>query len=377
MLVMKDLLNPLIQHLIDGILTIDEDGCIEAIDSSACALFQRSFEEVVGQNINFLMWPAGADRNYLLFTGACSRDVEVEGIRKDNSFFLARLCIRAMQHAVHHCYTCFINVLPSTAIPSPKYKSLLTERLAALQIDKDRLSKSLESEQERGRFKSRLVAMASHEFRTPLSAIQLSAALIEKYARLNDYQNLFQHVGKIRGYVIHLTAVLTDFLSLERLDTGKVETIYTTFDVAELGRELTEEMQQTAKPQQQIIYEHFGEVTEICLDKALLKNCIINLISNAIKYSGNDTHIRFCTVVTPAAFLITVSDNGIGIPESDQSQLFEPFFRARNTNNIDGTGLGLHIVKRYVQLMDGQISCQSTEHSGTTFTLRFPPGQVL
>ncbi|RYG10337.1 MAG: ATP-binding protein, partial [Chitinophagaceae bacterium] len=107
------------------------------------------------------------------------------------------------------------------------------------------------------------------------------------------------------------------------------------------------------------------------LDHNLLKNCIINLISNAIKYSGENTMIQFNTILKEKELIVEVKDNGIGIPEADKVNLFEPFFRAHNTGDIPGTGLGLNIVKRYVGLMNGTVVCETEQNKGTTFTLHF------
>src|SRR5476649_1866994 len=127
-------------------------------------------------------------------------------------------------------------------------------------------------------------------------------------------------------------------------------------------------MQLIAKQNQNIIYQHTGISSMINLDQNLLKNCIFNLISNSIKYSGENTFIEFNTEINEDNYIITVKDNGIGIPETDQKHLFEAFFRAHNTGNISGTGLGLNIVARYTALMNGSIEFKSSINKGTLFT---------
>jgi signal transduction histidine kinase len=119
------------------------------------------------------------------------------------------------------------------------------------------------------------------------------------------------------------------------------------------------------------VYQHTGLASQVFLDPALLKNAAINLVANAIKYSGENTFIEFNTEVNDTQVCITVKDNGIGIPEEEQINLFEPFFRAHNTGTIPGTGLGLNIVKRYIELMGGKVTCQSAQHKGTSITLIF------
>jgi signal transduction histidine kinase len=125
------------------------------------------------------------------------------------------------------------------------------------------------------------------------------------------------------------------------------------------------------KQKQLIVYEHQGTTRQVYLDPNLLKNCVINLISNAIKYSGEDTMIQFYSIVKEGELIMEVKDNGIGIPSTEMVNLFEPFFRAHNTGDIPGTGLGLNIVRRYVNLMNGTCTCESEQNKGTTFRLNF------
>ncbi len=131
-------------------------------------------------------------------------------------------------------------------------------------------------------------------------------------------------------------------------------------------------MQMIAKQNQNIIYQHTGTSSIIKLDQNLLKNCVINLIANAIKYSGENTFIEFNTEINEHNCIVMIKDNGIGIPETDQKHLFEAFFRAHNTGNIPGTGLGLNIVARYTDLMNGKIDFKSNVNHGTLFTITFP-----
>ena len=247
----------------------------------------------------------------------------------------------------------------------------LQSLIAQLQKAKAEVSLSLVKEKELNQLKSRFVSMASHEFRTPLSSIQLSASLIEKYAQEYQNPNISKHVSKIKLGIGNLTNILNDFLSLERLEAGKIKSQEEAFDLVNLSEEITEEMQLFAKENQNIIYQHTGKTSNVILDANLLKNCIINLISNAIKYSGENTFIEFNTEINENQCLVMISDNGIGIPIDDQKHLFEPFFRANNTGSIPGTGLGLNIVNRYIKLMNGNIEFESAQNKGAKFTLIF------
>jgi len=248
----------------------------------------------------------------------------------------------------------------------------LTDSVAAIEISRGQLSDSLDKEKQLNILKSRFVSMASHEFKTPLTSIQLSASLIGKLAIEFDNLALKKYTETIKNAVKNLTNILNDFLSLELLETGKIKPILIQIDVVNFAEEITEEMQSLAKTEQRIVYHHTGIARLATVNPSLLKNSLINLISNAIKYSGPDSLIEFFTKVTKDYFTIIVKDNGIGIPKKDQVHLFEAFFRAHNTGNIPGTGLGLNIVKRYTALMNGKIKFKSKENIGTSFVITFP-----
>ncbi|OAQ42309.1 histidine kinase [Pedobacter psychrophilus] len=252
----------------------------------------------------------------------------------------------------------------------------LTDSVAAIEISRGQLSESLDKEKQLNILKTRFVSMASHEFKTPLTSIQLSASLIGKLAIEFDNPMLKKYTETIKNAVKNLTNILNDFLSLELLETGKIKPILIQLDVVKFSEEITEDMQSLAKTQQSIVYHHTGNGRIATFNPSLLKNSLINLISNAIKYSGPDSSIEFYTKITKDNFTIVVKDNGIGIPKKDQIHLFQAFFRAHNTGNIPGTGLGLNIVGRYTTLMNGKIKFKSKENIGTSFTLTFPIKQV-
>jgi PAS domain S-box-containing protein len=387
------LLFAIIENAIDGIITIDEWGKIESINPSACKLFSYSPAETIGQNITMLMPPPGKERpddyvnNYkrteiarMIGTGR-----EVTGLKKDGTIFPFRLGLSAVQYSGRRIYTGFVHDLSREKAAEQQlmeYAAGLEQQVAertrsliatvkAVEQAKEEVSATLKKEKELGLLKSRFVSIASHEFRTPLTSIQLSASLIEQYALPFKSTPIAKHAAKIQHSVGNLTAILNDFLSLEKLESGKEKPSFGEFDLVKLAEGLTEEMQTMAKPQQNIIYQHTGTNSMITLDQNLLKCCIMNLIANAIKYSGENTFIDFNTEIRSDACIITIKDNGIGIPETDQKHLFEAFFRAHNTGTIPGTGLGLNIVARYTELMKGSIHFKSQVNQGTIFTIKF------
>lgn len=248
----------------------------------------------------------------------------------------------------------------------------LTDSVAAIEHSREKVSQSLEKEKELNILKSRFVTMASHEFKTPLTSILLSAEMIGKLADQFESPVLKKLTDTIKASTKNLTSILNDFLSLELLETGKISPILSEFDVVTFSEDITADMQLLAKTQQQIIFNHTGKGRKVTLNPSLLKNSLINLISNAIKYSGEDSLIEFSTKITKSHFVVVIKDNGIGIPKNDQKHLFSAFFRAHNTGNIPGTGLGLNIVHRYTNLMNGVIKFESKINEGTTFTITFP-----
>ncbi len=388
------LLNAIIQNAIDGIITIDDRGKVESINPAACKLFLYTPEEVIGNNVSMLMpEPYHGEHDGYLHRYQQTGDPhiigtgrEVTGLRKDGTRFPFRLGVSEVQYSGRKIYAGFIHDTSHQREAEDRLREyaihleeLVEERtlslrnsLEALQQAKEEVSLSLEKEKELGQLKSRFVSMASHEFRTPLSAIQLSSSLIDKYAQPFDNPNIKKHIARIKNAVSNLTTILNDFLSLEKLEAGKVEPLFTEFDLVKLAEEITEEMQTVAKENQNILYQHTGTTSTIKLDQNLVKNCVLNLIGNAIKYSGENTFIEFNTEINEKGCIITVKDNGIGIPDTDQKHLFEAFFRAHNTGNIPGTGLGLNIVARYANLMHGKIDFESNVNQGTLFTISFP-----
>lgn len=232
------------------------------------------------------------------------------------------------------------------------------------------LKQALEKEKELSELKSRFVSMASHEFRTPLSTILSSAYLVSKYTTTEDQHKRDKHIQRIIVSVNLLTDILNEFLSVGKIEEGKIQVRCTDINVKELVDTLISELKPILKAGQQIVYYHKGN-DHIILDPSLLKHIIINLIANAIKFSPEQSEILIGTEVMAQQFMLTVKDNGIGIPEEDQQHLFERFFRATNVTNIQGTGLGLHIVAKYAELMNGTIECQSKVGEGTSFQTTF------
>ncbi len=388
------LLKAIIDNAIDGLINIDEFGTIESINPAACELFEYQENEIIGQNISKLMAKAEAVKHegYISQyqkTGNArilGSIRELIGLKKNGRQFPFRLGVSVVKYAGRVIFAGFIHDLTKEKQSEALLKDYaaqleeqvqertvsLQETVYILQQTKEELSLSLEKEKELNKLKSRFVSIASHEFRTPLNLIQLSSSLIEHHAAPYKNQSIDKHVGKIKLAVLNIAAILNDFLSLEKVDSGMVDPEYIEFNLLDFATEIADEMKVMLKDSQKIIYKHIGKSEFIKLDPHLLKNCIIILLDNAVKYSGRKSAIYFYTKIQRKNCTIRVCDDGIGIPEPDQKHLFQAFFRAHNTGKIAGNGLGLSILTRYTQLMNGKISFRSRVNKGTLFSLRFP-----
>jgi hypothetical protein len=247
---------------------------------------------------------------------------------------------------------------------------VLQEALSEIEKSRAELCEALEKEKELNELKSRFLSMASHEFRTPLTTILSSASLIPEYPATEQQNNRLKHIDRIKSAVNNLNDILSDFLSLSKIEEGKVEANFIAFNLKNLFTEIVDEMKGICKKEQEIIYVHKGD-RSVKLDPKLLRNVLNNLISNAIKFSDEGKKITIKTTTSKTKIFVEISDEGMGISYEDQQHLFQRFFRGSNATNIQGTGLGLSIVERYVELMHGKIIMESQIEKGTTFTLTF------
>jgi len=252
----------------------------------------------------------------------------------------------------------------------------LKETIAALESANKKLKKAeretrdaLSKERELNELKSRFVSMASHEFRTPLSSILSSVSLIDKYIEIEMPDKAAKHIERIRLSVKNLTDILNDFLSLGKLEEGKIEILTERVYLRDFIDRLVSQFEGTLRHDQRIIVS-IKDDPEIYTDEKLLRNILINLLSNASKYSSEGKTIQIKIEEESDEISFYVIDDGMGIPEDEQQHLFERFFRAKNATNIQGTGLGLNIVSKYVDLLKGKISFHSKLNQGTVFIFK-------
>jgi len=240
----------------------------------------------------------------------------------------------------------------------------LAEHVAALEA-------ALTKEQELRLLKSRFVAMASHEFRNPLTTIMSSNNLLRDYGDRMSPERRIIHMERIEGAVNQMLYMLDDMLVIGRVETGMLNLNQSEFSLAELSNTIVEELRQMYPDSHQLIFECYYD-SMVFADQKLIRYVIVNLLTNALKYSpdGGDVVLRLAR--EHEQILIQVEDRGIGVPEQDKAALFGAFHRASNVGEIEGTGLGLTIVKQAVELHHGSISFESQVGLGTVFTVALP-----
>lgn len=397
----------LFNHASIGIILVNRGGAIVMINPFANKQFGYSNHELIGKNIEFLI-PQRFHKAHVGHRAGFEKKPEnrsmgsgldLFALRKDGTEFPIQISLGHF-HNEEGAFTlayvfddtdrksneiALLQQQEQMVLVNAKMKELnellevkvtqrtqmLQETMNELELSRDNLEQALAKEKKLNDMKSRFVSMASHEFRTPLSTILSSVTLLSKYVYSEEQPKREKHIERIKGAVTNLTDILNEFLSLGKIEDGKVEPKWIAFDMTAAVHAVIRQMEPLRKNGQYLKHLHNGN-PEVVLDPGLLKNILINLISNAVKFSPENSVIEITTESKEIGISLSIKDKGIGISKEDQEHLFERFFRGSNATNIQGTGLGLHIVSRYIQLMKGSIQCISTLEAGTTFVVEFP-----
>lgn len=386
-------LNALFEFATEGIIITNKNGIITKANPSAERLFRYNKGELIGQAVEELI-PASLKHkheqhrskfNESPHSRSMGKDIDLLAKRKDNTEFPVEISLTHFKQDNEIHVVAFIidiserkasqeNIKRVNAELELKVKErtkVLQEALQELEQSKEQLSHALEQQKELNDLKSRFVTMASHEFRTPLSTILSSVSLINKYKTEAEDDKRTKHVERVKSAVTNMTLILNDFLSAEKLEQGKIAVNIVEFDIKSLVNEIIAELSGLLKSNQKVILNYEG-ADIVYLDKQMMRNIFINLISNAIKFSSDGKDIIVNIVNKNNHIHIEIIDQGIGIPEEEQSNLFERFYRAKNATNIQGTGLGLNIVAKYIQELSGKIDFESKLDIGTKFIIDIP-----
>jgi PAS domain S-box-containing protein len=353
------------QEVLSEIVNNYPDGSISVVDKNFNYLFTggeihnslgNDVEDLIGKPIFPLVsnkiWAAMKDDFQAVFEGKNIQDYEIPEIIQGFAFAVDAFPLKDDEGNINRI-------------------AVFTRNISDLKKVEEDLREALNKERELGELKSRFVSMASHEFRTPLSTILSSASLSAQYTLTEQQDKREKHYQKIKSSVTSLTGILNDFLSLSRLEEGRVETHFEDVDFSIFCMEMAEEINPILRQGQHIFVKHSHESMVLQMDKKLMKMILINLLTNASKYSDEGAEIHCIVKKDNNALEIDIIDQGIGIPDEDKPHMFDRFFRASNAMNIKGTGLGLNIVKRYVELMGGTIKFKSELGKGSTFTVSF------
>lgn len=234
------------------------------------------------------------------------------------------------------------------------------------------LKTALEKEKELNDLKTKFLSLVSHEFKTPLSGILTSAMLLSKYTRENQQGNRDKHIKIINEKVHYLNSILNDFLSIEKLETGKVNYKITKFRLSKVLNEVVYNANMLLKEGQQVKYPENIDDIVLIQDERTIELALTNLVHNAIKYSPEHSVVTITITQNEKDTIFEIADNGIGIPEKDQKNIFNRYFRAENALTTPGTGIGLNIVKSNIENLGGSIHFKSKAHVGSTFILSIP-----
>lgn len=360
-----------------GMILLDENGLIITANTTFLNTFSYKMENLTGKAIGeILSMPAEEKTKNPLpfFDDLSSAHKKIAGIKvREGKVY--RVEFKVYDSVNEH------KKLYAGIVAGPKDSKDLKNELDRQIKIKYSLQDKLEEEGELSDLKSRFLSIASHEFRTPLAGILSSINLITRYleadqelwSQFRNREKVSNHLKKINESVKNLTTILDRFLALGNIEQGEIPLRMARFNVVQALKLQSKQFQELCKPGQKISYRHNGQETSVYLDKNLLKNIMNNLFSNAIRFSEENSEIKLYTEITADEIRIELSDEGIGIPQADQNNIFRRFYRAKNALAFqDGTGLGLSIVKKYVDLMKGNISFDSEENNGTTFYINFP-----
>lgn len=403
-----DALKDIFQSMMEGFVVIDKDGNILVINPTGERMFGYEPNELIGRPLETLLPDRYRGHHAHLRDEFNNNPVprrmglgrDLTGLRKDGIEFPVEISLSYSNAGGNLIAIAFISDITlrkkaeealrqseeQLIVYATELEKKVRGRTEDLNVSirhlerevaerkkaEEEVLKALAKERELNEMKSKFVSIASHEFRTPLSTILSSISLIEQYRQAGQLDKIDKHINRARASVNHMTSILNDFLSVGKLEEGKVEIIREPVNVSELVNDIAEEIKLSLKPGQHIETSCASDTTTIHTDTRMLRNILFNLLSNASKYSDAGKTIQFKSNSADGYLVIAIQDDGIGIPEEDQRHLFDRFFRASNAINIQGTGLGLNIVKRYLDLLNGTISFTSVYGKGSTFTIRLP-----
>ena len=385
----------------EGIIIVNENQEVVASNGAANAMFGYDENELLGEDLNLLI-PKDYHKSHRKHFNNFIEDSDrrqmghgrdLYGLRKDGTKFPVEAGLNPFQIYEHAYVMALVSDITIRKKQEFEIKELnanlenkIAERTKTLEdtvtqmkeeVEKRRAAEnkmkvSLQKERELNELKTKFLSMVSHEFKTPLSGILTSTTLIGKYTQEDQQDKRDKHLRTIKAKVKYLDNILSDFLSIERLETGKTVYKYSTFPLNKVVNEVIYDANMLLKDGQHIEYPQNIDDITLEFDEKILELILTNLINNAIKYSSEGSIIEVEVKASKNTLNIEVTDEGMGIPEKEQKFIFNRYFRAENALLNAGTGIGLNIVKTHLENLGGQISFTSTEGKGSTFVVNLP-----
>ncbi|WP_309229734.1 hybrid sensor histidine kinase/response regulator [Oscillatoria sp. FACHB-1407] len=361
----RDQLATLLQSMSDAVIATDAQGCVTFMNPAAETLTEWQQEEALGREVSEILQLVN----------------EVTDIPAENP---VSKVLQNHQVVYLDDFTSLIarggRRIPvgDSASPLRRHSGEVSGVVVVFWDMSDRrqselLTQALQKEQELNRLKSQFVSTVSHEFRNPLAVIRTAAELLEQSSDM-PIERRNSYVQRIKSSVRSMNQLMEDVLIIGQAEANRLSYNPAPLDLGQFCRSLVEEFSIVERSSHTLVFDSQGDTRAAQMDEKLLRYILTNLLSNAIKYSPAGTTIHLSLTVNPVeqTALFQIHDQGIGVPEADQSRLFNSFFRASNAHSIQGTGLGLAIVKRCVEAHQGHISLTSQEGVGTTVCVTLP-----
>ena len=397
----SNIFNLLSSAISEGIIVVNREQFIVATNNSANEMFGYSNGALIGKPLNTLIPQKFHHNHGGHFAGFMQKSNKRQmgqgrdlfGMRKngeefpveaglnpfdvDGTTFVMALVIDITQRKQQERQINDLNSQLEAKIElrTRELNDIVLELRGEVNLRKEAESKAkmaLKKERELNDLKTKFLSLVSHEFKTPLSSILTSATLISKYQLSDQQSKRDKHLDTIKNKVKYLDTILTDFLSVERLESGKVNYKFTTFPLSKLVNEVIYDANMLLKTGQNIRYPDNIDDVIIDFDEKILELILSNLIHNAIKYSPEYAPIDIQVEHNKKMVTLKVIDQGMGIPKEEQKYIFNRYFRAENALLTQGTGIGLNIVKGHLENLGGSIEFTSEENMGSTFSIQLP-----
>ncbi len=404
----RNIFNILFEAIPEGVIIVDESQTILAANSSAETMFGYTKKELSNKKLDVLIpkkFHTNHKHHFSNFIKSnnirkTTHNSNLTGIKKNNKQFpieiglnpfsvennnfvlalLIDITVRKqnelkietlntqLEQKVTQRTLQLKNTIKQLKLLNLNYKKEIAKRVEA----ENKIKLTLKKEQELSNLKTKFLTLVSHEFKTPLSGILTSTMLLNKYQLKSEQNRREKHIKTIESKVHYLDNILNDFLSVERLDANQVNYKITKFNLSKVINEVIYNTNMLLKNGQKINIPHNIDDFILEQDEIILVLILSNLMCNAVKYSPENSTIIIKIIKNGKNISFVIIDKGIGIPLNDQNYVFNRYFRAENALNIQGTGIGLSIVKAHVENLGGTISFKSKENEGSVFILKIP-----